>query len=161
LAHIGIGLLILIWIPLLSLQEFLSIAGFFLIVFIFFYRNKIPQSIYLFSRKTYGELTYIAGVAVLGIFLYDQKHLLNLGLLLLIFPDSISGLYNFFSRKKNLDIIHAAIHFIISIALCIFYLPLPVALFVSASLTLVEYLFSYGFDNLMVPLAFIILMKFF
>lgn len=161
LAHILIGLLVIFWVQQRPFFEFLLIAILFLIVTIIFYFNKIPRSIYVYSRKTFGEVTYITGILLLGIFLYENKQLLNLGLLLLIFPDSIAGLYNYFSRKKNLDSIHAGIYFAVSFIFCIFYLPFPKVIMVSASLTIIEFVSSYGFDNITVPLVFTFLMKFF
>lgn len=159
--HIGIGLLVIFWIQYLTFPEFFTITCLFFIIFIVFYYYKLPLSIYLFSRKTYGEIAYIVGIGLLGLSLYEDKNKLILGMLLLIFPDSISGLYNFHWKKNEKNTVHAIVYFIVSCILSSFYVSYPAALFISLFLTGVEFYSSRGSDNVTVPLAYILLIRFF
>jgi dolichol kinase len=160
-AHIFGGACVLISINYISKSEFIILTTFFLIGLSISHRAKLLKSFTELPRKTYGEITYLLGLAILGYLFFDTRNIFICGILLLMFPDSIAGLIGYHINKNKKTLVGSAVYFIITVIILMMFFPIYSVILTAIVLTLVEYFSSYGFDNLTVPIAYTLLIKLF
>jgi len=160
-AHIFGGAGVLISINYISKSEFIFLTTLFLIGFSISHRTKLLKSFTELPRKTYGEITYLLGLAVLGYFFFDTRNLFICGILLLMFPDSLAGLIGYRINKNRKTFVGSTVYFIITVIILIMFFPIYFVILTAIILTLVEYISPYGFDNFTVPIVYVLLIKLF
>lgn len=156
IAHLFSGIGSLLASHFLSKGEFLSIACLFLLLFSVLYLKKKAQFLQIKTRRTYGEITFPLGLITLAYFLYSEKQLFMYGILTLALPDVLAGLTGYYigSKKKTF---WGSLVYLFSAAVLLFTgFNLMQALILAFFLTIVEYLTPYGFDNLSVPVGYIL-----
>lgn len=155
LIHIGAGGLSIYWSDIISKNEFLILTSIFLGLFLFANKIKIFKSLYKLERKTYGDITFILGLLLLAVFFFDNRGIFTLGVLLLMWPDALAGLSNYYFKNSHTDVIHVNIYFVVALLITIFSLPFYQAIIISLVVTLTEYFSPYGTDNITVPAVYI------
>ena len=158
--HVTFGIATILWSNYLTKSEFILFADIFLIFFIINYKKKLMQSLNTTNRKTFGEITYVLGLLVYALLLYSQRNYFIFGILILMIPDATAGLINHFLKIPFKEAFHIFSYAIITFTIAILFLPLNFTLLFVFILTVVEFFSSYGLDNLTVPIAFSLLIKF-
>lgn len=157
LAHLFSGVGSLFASYFLNQKEFLGIVFLFFVLFFILYFKKGLAFLQIKTRKTYGEVMFPLGLAVLGYFLYSEKELFMYGMLILAIPDVLAGLIGYHLGKNKKSFWGSLTYFASSLTLLITCFNPAKALVLSSFLTLVEYLSPYGFDNLTVPLCYLLI----
>ena len=160
IAHILSGLGAIIFSGVISKNEFIFLTFVFLIIFIASYKYNIFKSFHLIKRKSYGEIFYPLSLIVLALFLYDQRLYFMIGILLLAISDAVAGLVGrLFAKDKKTDIGSLAF-FIVSFAILLLGFGFVDALLIAIILVVVERISPYGFDNLTIPLSYLVMFSF-
>ena len=123
-----------------------------------FYIFNILKSIH--RKDSYGDIIYPLGLMFLAYFLYDQKNLFVIGILILAISDTIGAI---FGKKYLLD--YNKDNSFISYFICTYLFCLLItdpirAFLITFILSAVESKTFYGFDNLSVPMAYVFLVSF-
>ena len=160
-AHIFGGLGVLISSFYLNQLEYLSLTLFFLFVFLISFKKKLLKLFTEISRKSYGEITYLMGLILLGLFMYNTKNLFYCGLLLLIFPDSVAGLIGYQINKQKKTLVGSFIYFLLALFILLQFFPSAYSIPFAVLLSLTEYFSPYGLDNFSIPLVYILVVNLF
>ena len=158
-AHIIGGMFVIFSSGYINKNGYLILTIIFLIIFIISRRNKLLTSFSDVSRKTFGEITYLMGLFILGYVFFDQKIYFVPSLLILIFPDSVAGLVGYQINRSKKTLVGSVIYFSIAIVILSFFFPIFLSLGMALALTIIEFVSPYGFDNLTIPVFFILLIK--
>lgn len=156
LAHVLGGVGVIISSNYINKLEYLILVSLFFLLFTFLFKKRVLQSIHSISRKTYGELTYLLGLFVLGYFLFDKRSLFTTGLLVFIFPDAFSGLFLFLLKKNKKNLLSFVIFLTTALIILLMSLSFPSAFLMALILSIVEFFSPLGFDNFTIPLAYLI-----
>jgi dolichol kinase len=159
--HVISGIMSIYWSRYLSFQEFIVCIFLFLIFFLANFHFRVLTSLYIKSRKTYGEFTYILGLFSLAMILYSRRDYFILGILILVFPDAVAGLVNHFYKKTHKTFFHVLSYFAVSLLITTYFLSIPISLLITIILTAVEFYSGFGLDNFTVPLFYSLSIYFF
>lgn len=157
-AHVFGGLAVIVFSGYINRFEYLLLTIFFLLFFIVSHKKKLLYSFSAITRESYGEITYLLGLTILGIIFFDQKNIFIPSLLILIFPDAIAGLIGYQIRKERKTLAGSFIYFVVALVILINFFPLSSSLIMSIILSFTEFISPLGLDNLTVPLVFSLLM---
>ena len=157
LAHLLSGFFAILFSYFLNKNEFIIAALIFFGFFSVARTKKFLKSINIDHRKTYGEIFYPLGLIALAMGLYHTKNLFIIGVLILAIPDTIAGYIGFKLGKKNKSFLGSLAYFSISLIILLLSLGLRSSILFASILTLVEFIFPLGLDNLSVPLIYCLL----
>jgi phytol kinase len=156
LAHVFSGVGAYLVTLYLDRTQFLIVTGFFALAFIVFYKYKTFKSIHM--KDTIGEILYPIALFILALFLYDNKILFIPGIFILALSDTVSAILG----KKNTVMYNPVQSFLghsitTLFILLLFNFPILSAIVFALILGLVEFKTFKGWDNLSVPLVYIVL----
>lgn len=158
LAHVACGYLVLYWSERVSFTEYCVLLTVFLGIFLLEKRFHILRSLHDIGRPSIGDITYLAGLYVLGIVYYGTP-LFAVGLLVMVIPDAVAGILTFTRGTGKKDLIHSGIVSICCFLLLIWSVPVESVLVIAVAVAVVERFSSYGLDNVTVPVAYYFVLK--
>ena len=161
IAHVCSGVFAILFSYILYRNEFIVVSLLFFFFFLFTYFTKSLKSISVSDRRTIGEITYPLGVIVLAMSLYGAKWVFIGGLLILAVPDAVAGLVGLRLRQTGKSAIGSMSYFICSLIILAFLRDPLTAAGIAAVLTLIEMISPFGFDNLTVPIGYLLLVSHF
>ena len=156
IAHLSSGMGSLLASYFLNKGEFLAIGFLFFILFSILYSKKKAQFLQVKTRKTYGEITFPLGLIALAYFLYLEKQLFLDGILTLAIPDVLAGLTGYYIGSKKKTFWGSLVYLFTTVVLLLTGFTLIQTLVIAFFLTIIEHLTPYGFDNLSVPIGYIL-----
>lgn len=154
--HVLGGVSIIVLSDSLDKASFLFLSVLFFAFFLFMRKAKTLTSLSMVLRKTYGELTYLAGIFLLAYFLFEKRVLFVAGLLVLIFPDTLAGLIGRRINKVKKTSVGSVAYFLTAFTIMLFFFPVNYSLFGAVFFTFIEYVSPLGFDNLTIPIAYLL-----
>lgn len=161
-AHVLSAIAAIIASNYLSKPEFITITIIFLFLFILSYYFRILKSIHYNSsptHKNYGEVLYPLSIILIAQFLYEDKILFILGLLILGISDSMAWLGGKIAKKNHKTILGSLLYFITTLIILATVVDIIPSLIISLALTIVERYSTKGSDNITVPIAYILLVS--
>lgn len=108
--------------------------------------------------KSIGENLYPIGLLLIAHFLYIDKPKFIVGVFILALSDALASMIGKKFDPFSKTLVGSLVHFIVTLILLLFVLPLPLAIPFAAALSFVENISGYGLDNLTVPLTYVILL---
>lgn len=141
---------------------FILIVFVSLFIMIFSFVFNIFTSIHSVDRKTYGEILFPLGVLIALWVSYPFSSIFLSSLLILTFADSFAIIPGFIKKSKKKTIYGSLIFFVVSfLILSLFFENTIMAMiFISFILTVIEFVSTYGLDDLFVPVVASILLLF-
>ena len=161
ITHVSSGLFAGVMGIVLEPMVFIIFLVLFLTIIILSYRVKFFSSIHNVKRETYGELFFPLGILIAYIISSGSTNNYFASVMILSISDPLAGAVGDISKRKPS---YGSITFFAStlfILLVIFKFEHFVIIIIIASIvTIVERTSSYGTDNLTIPLASVLLLKF-
>jgi len=157
--HITTALGCLVAVVILSQYWYATVCLFFVLFYFALHFGKKTRVLDSENHKSLGVPLYPVGLAIMSIFLWDNRIIHILGILVLGIPDSLGAVVEEWVKpyaSKYSRLIKFLVYYALTASLLIFGLSLPLALGVGLFLAVVESVSPYGFDNLTVPIAFAI-----
>jgi dolichol kinase len=140
----------------------------FTVLFIVSYLTNFLKSVHLEKRKTIGEILYPISLIILGYFFHEDTFVMISSIAVMGFADGISGLYNLKHNRSSLK--GSLIFFLITTAVILagyvifnkqlLILDLLKIIFISITVSIIEYYSYFGTDNLTVPVFTALLLSF-
>ena len=152
--HVSAGLGVIFWSKYGNRTEYLLLSLFFLLLLAFFYKYKPLEIFHLSYRKSYGEITYMLGLILLGGLFLDQPRFFVPGILALVFPDAIAGLSIILRKKTKKDHLSFLFCFFTALFILLLYFPVNYAVLLAILIATTEFCSPYGLDNLTVPIIY-------
>lgn len=162
-AHITTAIVACVAPFFVTQTEIIFVSIIFVAVLLYGRRYHIFSAIHTVERRTYGDIFLPLGVAGAALFfLPGNVPAFQFGILIMGISDALAGLVGekfaqhstrFFGNKKSLE--GSLVFFVSSLILTFLFVPLIgyELLLIPLLLTLVEFCFIYGLDNLVLPIA--------
>lgn len=156
--HICVGLIVIVASTQISQHTMILYAC---ILFLGAMGSRIARigSIYNIDRRSLGTALYpIAVLIMVLLWMPDNTHLLQFGVLILTIPDALSALIGSQWGRQiprfNKSILGSSIFFICTAAVVLLFTQVWwIVLVIAVVLTVVEFFSQWGIDNLLLPIS--------
>jgi len=172
LIHVATGLLAFTLPYLLDKNEIIFVCGIFILFLVTTRHRNLLPAIHAVKRTTHGEFYFPIGLAMTAYFFLPQNMLaFQIGCLILGLSDTVADFIGSKFGKHKIPLVRdksfegAGSFFITTFLILLGFLVFPghlnvyEAVGIALTLTIIESIFSWGLDNLALPVATAFLIK--
>lgn len=147
---------------LLTQIQFITLCIIFFLIYFYLHKKHQNSAIEDVSHASYGSFLFPVGILALGAILWHSQALLIVGILVLGIPDAVTAIFDekILYETKNKAFLRFTIYLSLTVIILVASKTMPsflVGLLLAFLLAITENFTFKGWDNLTVPIVYILL----